>query len=113
LDFCPECKTILKIVRRSLPTLQCPKCGYKAKFRPDNSLVGSKSNNVNRSKNEIAVIDKKELGLRTYPVVQSVCPECGMTESETWIVAVGSEGTTSSLTFFRCISCGYTRREAE
>ena len=112
MDFCPECKTILKHAKNHLPALQCPKCGYKAKINPD-SLPGCKSNNVNGRRNEIAVIDKKETRLRTYPVVKSVCPECGNAESETWIIAVGSEGTTSSLTFFRCISCGYTRREAE
>jgi DNA-directed RNA polymerase subunit M/transcription elongation factor TFIIS len=112
MEFCPECETILKVVKKRLPALQCPKCGYKTKFKPG-SLADCKSNILNCDKNEIAVIDKKESNLRTYPVVQSVCLECGMTESETWIIPIGSEGTTSSLTFFRCVSCGYTRREAE
>ena len=40
------------------------------------------------------MIDKKESGLRTFPVVRVICPACGKTESETWTVAVGSEGTT-------------------
>ena len=111
MNFCPECKTILKTAKKSLSTLQCPKCGYKTEVKPESSPT--KNTNRPRSIREIAVVDKKESVLNTYPVVQSTCPECGGGKSETWNIAVGSEGTPASLTFFRCVSCGFTRREAE
>jgi hypothetical protein len=57
------------------------------------------------------LIDKKAAGLRTFPTIGVICPASGKTGSETWAVPVGSDGTTSSLTFLRCISCGHTRRE--
>jgi len=112
MSFCPKCGKILKLVHKSAPSLQCPKCGYKAKFTPD-SISGNKPKKVNRSLNEIAVIDKEASRLRTFPNVGVICPACGKAGSETWTIAVGSEGTTSALTFFRCTSCGHTRREAE
>ena len=111
IDFCPKCGTLLKVVNNSLPALQCPKCGYRAKLKSD-TILGLKLK-TDKSLNEIAVIDKETSELRTFPMVDVLCPVCCKAGSETWTVAVGSEGTTSSLTFFRCTSCGYTKREAE
>ena len=111
MDFCPNCKSILKVTGVSA-ALRCQKCGCQVEF---NGKGGSdhKLNNDIREKNEIAVISRKESGLKTFPVVQFVCPECGKKVSETWTVAVGSEGRTSTLTFLRCISCGYTTRDTD
>jgi DNA-directed RNA polymerase subunit M/transcription elongation factor TFIIS len=111
LSFCPNCGKILKVLHKRNPALQCTKCGYKTEFKPD-----SKSNYnhkiVNHRFNEIALIDETAARLRTFPTVGVICPECGKAGSETWTIPVGSDGTTSSLTFFRCISCGHTRRES-
>jgi DNA-directed RNA polymerase subunit M/transcription elongation factor TFIIS len=112
MDFCPKCGKLIKVVKKSLPALQCPKCGYKTNFKTD-SILSFKPKAPNHSRNEIAVIDKKASGLRTFPTVGVICRACGKAGSETWTIAVGSEGTTSSLTFFKCTSCGYTKREAE
>jgi DNA-directed RNA polymerase subunit M/transcription elongation factor TFIIS len=112
MNFCPKCGKLLKVVRRSLPALQCPKCGYKTEFKSDNFLKPNLKI-TNHTINEIAVIDNEASGLRTSPTIGVVCAACGKAGSETWTVAVGSEGTTSSFTFFKCTSCGFTRREAE
>jgi DNA-directed RNA polymerase subunit M/transcription elongation factor TFIIS len=61
---------------------------------------------------EIAVLNHKEANLRTLPVVSAVCSVCQNRTSETWTMAIGSEGT-SAVTFLRCTACGHTRREAE
>ena len=111
MSFCPKCGAFLKLVHRSATSLRCEKCGFKAKLQ-QNNVLNHKPKLAN-CPNEIAVIDKKESGLRTFPVVRIICPACGETESEIWTVAVGSEGTTASLTFFRCTACGHTRRETE
>lgn len=112
MRFCPKCGAILKIVHRSKASLQCRKCSYKTRLQ-QNVSVGKKAYNSISGINEVAVVGREESRLRTFPVVRVICPRCGATQSEVWTVAVGSEGTTSSFTFFRCTLCGYTRREAE
>ena len=113
MRFCPQCGFRLEIVHRSRASLQCNKCGYKTQLEPNVSNENKKPINSFSSLNKVAVVGRKEAKLRTFPVVRVICPKCGAPKSEAWTVAVGSEGTTSSVTFFRCISCGHTRREAE
>jgi len=112
MSFCPKCGKILLVTHNSAPSLLCPKCGYKTKFKRE-SFLGFKPRIIKHDHSEIAVIDEKASGLRTFPTIGVVCPECGMVGSETWAAAVGSEGAKSSFTFFKCTSCGYTRRETE
>ncbi len=109
LSFCPTCQMLLRAVESCPSSLRCKKCGYRVKL---NGLVREGKAHASRQHlDEIVVIDKKKANLRTYPIVHAICEKCGKTESETWTVAVGSEGTTSALTFLRCIHCGFTRRE--
>ena len=112
MKFCPMCGAVLKIVGRGAPSLSCPKCKYQ---NPIEQLEATLKTNVHSGKVvEIAVIDRNgEEALRPLPTVNVVCPTCGKTESETWVVQVGGETTKSTLTFFRCTSCGTTRREAD
>jgi DNA-directed RNA polymerase subunit M/transcription elongation factor TFIIS len=106
LSFCPTCQMLLKITSSHPLALKCKKCGYKQEL--DQNVVFNAKQTYQH--NEIAVLEKEEQ-LRTYPIVQAICEKCGKTESETWTVAVGSEGAISSWVFLRCISCGNTRRE--
>ena len=109
-NFCPICGSFLKVVgRRGMPLLSCSKCGYNKPFEQNQA---PKQNIRLGHSSEIAVIDKKEAAaLRTFPTVNVQCPACGKKESETWTVTVGGETTQSAITFFRCTSCGNTRRE--
>jgi transcription factor S len=109
LSFCPNCGKILKVLHKRKASLQCTKCGYKTEFKPD-TVLSYKPKTVNHRFYEIALIDGKAAELRTLPTTKVICPECGKVGSETWTIPVGSDGT-SSLTFFRCTSCGNTRRE--
>ena len=106
--FCPECGALLEMVHQSRPSLKCGKCGYTGKLQ--NSDLGEKRKLwVDRSLREVAVLGE-ETKLRTFPVVKSKCEKCGGNESESWTIEVGSQAA-SSVTFFRCTSCGHTRRE--
>jgi len=65
---------------------------------------------VKPSKSSIVILDRKTLDLRTLPTIGAQCQKCGGNKAETWTVTVGSVGV-SSITFCRCVSCGYTWRE--
>ena len=109
MKFCPKCGGLLDIVHQSRPALKCGKCGYTEKLQ-NNGVKEKRKLWVNRSLREVAVLGTEETNLRTFPVVKSKCEKCGENESESWAIEVGSQGT-SSITFFRCTSCGHTRRE--
>jgi DNA-directed RNA polymerase subunit M/transcription elongation factor TFIIS len=107
LNFCPTCKMLLRTTASSPSTLRCKKCGYKVTLDPAVFFDAKRSH----QHGEIAVIDHEKGSLRTHPIVQAICDKCGNTESETWTIAVGSEGTVSSWVFLRCIKCGFMSRE--
>jgi len=111
MSFCPRCGKILIVIHKNKPLLQCPKCGYKEKLEAESVL--SKRRMINHMYGGIAVIDEKSSGLRTSPIAEVICPECGKIGSETWTAGVGSENAQSSFIFFKCTSCGHTRRETE
>jgi DNA-directed RNA polymerase subunit M/transcription elongation factor TFIIS len=108
LSFCPTCKMLLRTPANCPSSLKCKKCGYKITI--ERSIVFDATHS-NHHGGEIAVIDREKGKLRTNPIVQAICEKCGKTESETWAIAVGSDGTTGALTFLRCVDCGFTRRE--
>jgi DNA-directed RNA polymerase subunit M/transcription elongation factor TFIIS len=107
LSFCPTCKMLLRTTADSPSSLRCKKCGYKV-ILSHTIVFDTKRSHL---PGEIAVIDREKGSLRTHPIVQVICEKCDNTESETWTIAVGSEGTIGALTFLRCVQCGFTRRE--
>jgi DNA-directed RNA polymerase subunit M/transcription elongation factor TFIIS len=107
LSFCPRCQTLLRPSASSPASLKCKKCGYKATLDHTPLLEAR----FNQNPNEIAVIDKEKASLNTHPIVKATCERCGRTESETWTIAVGSEGTVSAWVFLKCTHCGFIRRE--
>jgi DNA-directed RNA polymerase subunit M/transcription elongation factor TFIIS len=112
MNFCPNCGTLLKIVPHKIVPSQaaCPKCKYAKSI---NQNEDEKQNIRLKRQLEIAVIDRRdESVLRPFPMVTAICPACGKNKCETWSIAVGGETANSTLTFFRCIACGNTRREA-
>ncbi len=106
LRFCPVCQMLLRKVESRPTSLRCKKCGYKTQLEQATVLDAKQLHH-----NEIAVIDKEKENLYTYPIVQALCEKCGKKESETWAIAVGSEGSISAWVFLRCVHCGFTRRE--
>ena len=109
MNFCPECGALLQVTKKGT-TLRCPKCKYQ---KPIKQQETTQKTNIPLGKSvEIAVIDRKAASLRQLPTVKVVCPVCGHTESETWNVETANELIHSTVTFFRCTSCGATRREA-
>jgi DNA-directed RNA polymerase subunit M/transcription elongation factor TFIIS len=110
MNFCPECGALLKLASKGALALKCPKCKYS---KPIKIEEAKQQTNVHHGlPGEIAVIGKvEEATLRPNPTVNIPCQTCGKTKSETWTVEVGGETARSTLTFFRCTSCGTTRRE--
>jgi len=110
MNFCPQCGTLLQIVKKGEASLRCPKCKYRQTIEPEKT---KQKINVSHGKPiEIAVIDKKAASLRQLPTVKVVCLTCGHTESEIWNVEAADEAIHSTITFFRCTKCGATRRES-
>lgn len=58
----------------------------------------------------LIVIDKKIQNINVLPTVNSLCPKCNGKKAEAWSISIGSEDNSES-TFFRCVTCGFTRRE--
>lgn len=111
MDFCPTCGKRLIYKRRSKGFLYCPKCGYQsAPIEANFSMV--RSGAVKASNFNVAILDREMIDLRTLPTVGAYCEKCGQSKAETWTVAVGSIGL-SSITFYRCVSCGHTWREID
>jgi len=110
VEFCPACGARMIQVYRNSLTFKCPKCGYKIK--PYKEMNINKVKPLDNTTSKIAVLGSQELKLNTHPTVRKTCPICGNAKAETWTVSFGSEGT-SSATFFKCTSCGYTSREKE
>lgn len=108
LNFCPNCNMLLRIIENCPASLRCKKCGYKTKL--EKAIAIDKP--LHPYSDEIAVIDKEKADLHIHPIVQANCERCGKTESETWTVSVGSEGTVSAWIFLKCVHCGFIRREA-
>jgi DNA-directed RNA polymerase subunit M len=110
MEFCPKCGARLIYPIRKPLALECLKCGYR-----NTSRVGERSNYrlskmLMPNPRRITVLDREDLKLRTFPIVKIACPKCGKDMAEFWTVTLGSEGP-SSITFFRCVVCGYTWRE--
>ena len=110
MSFCPKCGALLELVHGKSAIIYCRKCKYRAKIEKTR-VWEKKIKASDRVRREIAVLDH-DSNLRTFPVVHAICSECNNDTSETWMMAIGSEGTTG-VTFLRCTCCGHTRREAE
>ena len=113
MEFCPECgmrltPTKKKEQKKTLLLLKCPKCGYKKPTTPE--AVPHPKTMEHSNQENIAIIGKKELKLRTLPTVQTECPKCGNNLAYVWQVQTrGSDE--SSTQFFRCTKCNFTFRE--
>jgi len=110
-SFCPKCEALLELAHGKSAEVYCRKCKYRAKVQ-QKRVLERKIDASNKIRREIAVLDSEDSKLRTFPVVRAICSECNNDLSETWTLAIGSEGTTG-VTFLRCTVCRHTRREAE
>jgi DNA-directed RNA polymerase subunit M/transcription elongation factor TFIIS len=111
MSFCPKCEALLEFIPGKSAEVICRKCKFTTMIQK--MRVGEKKiNAVNCIRKEIAVLDLEDTTLRTFPIVHTICSECNNGVSETWTMAIGSEGT-AGVTFLRCTACGHTRREAE
>ncbi len=111
MRFCPKCGALLELGNGKSAEIFCRKCKYRTKLQQER-ILEKRTIASHRIRTEIAVLGAEESKLRTLPLVRTICPACNNDASETWTVAIGSEGT-HGITFLRCTACGYTSREAE
>jgi len=111
MNFCPKCQSVLELTHGESAEIRCRKCHHRTKLA-NTWILKRKIDPSLANRLEIVVVDKQESKLRTFPVIHAICSECKNNTSETWTMAIGSEGTTG-VTFLRCTACGYTQREAE
>ena len=107
MEFCPDCHTRLTYNPSSNHSLDCPRCGHESKLSKGDLLKIRHYEKAYDS--NILILDNESLDLLTSQATDVYCERCGWKKVETWTVAVGSEDL-SSITFFRCVSCGYTWR---
>jgi DNA-directed RNA polymerase subunit M len=86
--------------------LVCRKCKYESK------VSEIKKDSKIKRKSNVVVIDKKLKSLKTLPTVDAICPKCGGKKAETWTLPLGSQEKSDAI-YYRCTSCGYTRRETD
>lgn len=94
--------------------LYCSKCRKKSETLKNK--LAKKVSNASDQKNDraenIVILDKKSLKLRTLPTVDVECFQCKGKKAETWRLDLGSEDNSQAV-FFRCTSCGHTWRETD
>ena len=99
MEFCPKCGAVLMI---KIKNSSCPRCNYTKK-----GPIGLEIKEKINEHKEIPII-KKELG-STAPIVNEKCPKCEHTKCYFWMVQTRSSDE-SPTKFFKCVKCGYTRR---
>ncbi len=115
MEFCPKCGTRLvpkkaKSEKKESLTLTCPKCGYKKRIVSEKAAPKVAKIIQHNPQQQVAVISKEELKLRTLPTVRIECPKCGNNTAYVWQVQTRGADE-SSTQFLRCTKCGYTFRE--
>lgn len=105
MEFCPRCGSrLICDVSGKKPT-HCSKCKYVEKTSKTECIPKKIE-----KESGLLIIDKKMKKMKTFPTVTVECPKCGGKKAEVWTMTMGSQEK-SDATFFRCLSCGHTRRE--
>jgi len=105
MEFCSNCGTRLINNTREKSQLYCIKC--KRKFESSEEIRNDhRSNGLQNAKkidnNEIVILDKKALKLRTLPRVDADCFKCNGKKAETLALNLGSEDNSQ-----QCFSVAY------
>jgi len=99
MEFCPECKSMM---RPSEGALVCRKCGYK-KERDKPSIILKDS----MKEKEEVILEAESTGM---PTIRMKCPDCGNDTAYWWLRQLRSADE-AEVRFFRCTKCKKTWRE--
>ena len=102
--FCPKCGSILMPKKEGSKKLLACSCGYKSK---DVSQVTIKEGKVEKAK-EVEVVDDSEL--KTLPLMDAECPECGHKKAYFWLVQTRASDEPETK-FLKCEKCRHTWRD--
>ena len=100
--FCPKCGAILKPKQEKGKRFLGCSCGYTN--RKEAASISEKTT----GKEEIVVVTEDD---RKLPVADIDCPRCGHGKAGYW-TAQTRAGDEAETKFLKCLSCGYTWRDA-
>ena len=101
MEFCPKCGAVLIQKRKNAG---CPRCNYNSKDE-----LKIKTSEKIESKNEVAVISKKDNSL-SLPIIIEKCKKCGNDKAYFWTIQTRA-GDEAETKFFKCVKCEHTWRE--
>lgn len=106
LEFCPVCKSLLKIKKEGEKTIGYCICGFKRSSGIE--LIG-KDETIEKNKKQIT---EAGVGFETREGYENICKKCGYNKAE--VLDPGGERTAneSSVYFFKCLKCGSVIRMA-
>lgn len=107
LQFCPNCKTLLR-PDRNKGKLVCINCGYEKEITSKNRIILSQQTYSKRRSKEI-IVDDGNYGAK-MPTTNVPCPKCGFEEAYWWFVQT-RRADEPPTTFYRCKKCGHTWRD--
>jgi len=99
MQFCPECKTLMKNHAGKSVCSKCGHIGQHGKIKTSEKIEGPKTH--------IAVVDASQ---ELMSKVREECPKCKHHEAYFWSrqTRAADEGETS---FYRCVKCKHTWRK--
>ena len=101
MEFCPKCGSVLVLKKKKMG---CPRCNYSSKQKAQKLKTSEKIDELK----EVAVFSGKEES--TLPIVTEKCKECK--HDKAYFCTVQTRSSDEAETkFFKCVKCGYTRRE--
>ena len=100
MEFCPKCGAVLV---QKTKNMGCPRCTYKS-----NKQVKLSTSEKITEKREIPIV--KEKAIEVLPIVNEKCKECGHDKAYFWTVQTRASDE-SETKFFKCVKCGFTKRE--
>jgi len=88
--------------------LKCRKCGYIRKIGDTDQ--NKMTRKMDRTENEITIVDDEEEDIKTMPTIQIKCPKCANNLAIWWLRQLRAADE-SEVRFFRCTECGHTWRQ--
>lgn len=102
IQFCPECKSILRPKKEEDKVIMTCSCGYTS----DSKGSGS----IKEKAKETADVEVVDQDFETMPITKEECPKCKNKEAYYWLVQTRSADEAMTK-FLRCTKCKHTWRD--
>jgi len=100
MEFCPECKSLMRPMKKNNKTVMGCSCGHTKK-----EVAQTIVETIAKPK-EVEIVSDEE----TLPITKEECEKCGNKEAYYWLqqTRAGDEPETK---FLKCTQCKHTWRE--